>query len=183
MRQNLEIEFKSAITKEKYEELLKHFNLENNVFKQTNHYFDTEDLNLSTNKIVLRIRQKGDKFKLTSKSHSEDGALETHLIISEAEASKMFMDGFDAKLINIPHFVHKVCELSTHRISTVYKNGVIFFDKSIYYGKTDYEIEFEADSLEQGLKDFESFLKEYNINLVPSLSKSKRAYEQLLKQK
>ncbi len=183
MRHNLEIEFKTSITKEKYEELLKQFDLENNVFKQTNHYFDTANLDLVDKEVVLRIRQKGNKFKLTSKSHSEQGAFETHVLINEVDAASMLIDGFDANIINLPHYVRKVSELSTFRVSTAYKNGIIFFDKSVYYGKTDYEIEYEADSYEQGQKDFESFLNEYNIKLVPSIRKSFRAYEQLLKQK
>ncbi len=179
MKHNLEIEFKTFITKEKYNDLLKVFELENNVFLQINHYFDTTNLDLVKNQVVLRIRQKNTNYKLTSKSHSEEGAFETHLLLNEIEANNMLRDGFDAKIINIPHFVHKVSELSTYRVSTAYKNGVIFFDKSVYYGKTDYEIEYEADTFEQGQKDFESFLIEYNIPFVTSIRKSFRAYEQL----
>ncbi len=182
MRHNLEIEFKTFITKEKYEELLNIFNLENNVFLQTNHYFDTANLDLVDKKVVLRIRQKQNNYKLTSKSHSDQGAFETHMLLEERNALDMLANGFDASMINLPHFVRKVSELSTHRVSTAYKNGIIFFDKSVYYGKTDYEIEYEADSFEQGQKDFESFLKEYNIPFVTSIRKSTRAYEQLQKQ-
>ncbi len=179
MRHNLEIEFKTFITKEKYEGLLKIFNLENNVFKQTNHYFDTANLDLDSKEVVLRIRQKGLNYKLTSKSHSKEGAYETHILLNEQEANKMLMDGFDANMIHLPHYVRKVSELSTHRVSTAYKNGIIFFDKSVYYGKTDYEIEYEADNFDQGQRDFESFLLEYDIPFVKSIRKSFRAYEQL----
>lgn len=181
MKQNLEIEFKTFITKEKYDELLKVFKLEDNVFVQTNHYFDTPNLDLNEQKIVLRIRQKQNNYKLTSKSHSDEGALETHLLLSIDEASKMLQEGFNASIININSQVHKISELSTHRVTTSYKNGVIFFDKSIYYGTVDYEIEYEADSLQQGQKDFEQFLKEYDIPFVKSISKSKRALKQLKK--
>ncbi len=182
MKHNLEIEFKTFITEEKYIELLKTFELENNVFVQTNHYFDTKDLDLDKNKIVLRIRQKGDNYKLTSKSHSEEGAFETHILLSKDDANNMLINGFDANMININHDVVKVCELSTHRVSTSYKNGVIFFDKSVYYGHVDYEIEFEADSIEKGQKEFKSFLEEYNVEFVESIRKSNRAYAQFKKQ-
>ena len=40
---------------------------ENNVFAQTNHYFDTPDTKLLDEKTVLRIRQKGNNFKITNK--------------------------------------------------------------------------------------------------------------------
>ena len=56
MTVNKEIEFKTLITKEQYEKLLKDFNLENNIFTQTNYYFDTEDAKLLQEKTVLRIR-------------------------------------------------------------------------------------------------------------------------------
>ena len=42
MKTNLEIEFKTLIDEETYEKMLKKFDLENNVFEQINHYFDTE---------------------------------------------------------------------------------------------------------------------------------------------
>ncbi len=181
MKHNLEIEFKTFITKEKYEELLKKFELENNVFVQTNHYFDTPNLDLEEEKVVLRIRQKQNNYKLTSKSHSEEGAHETHLLLNEHDANNMLREGFDASIININYNVYKISELSTYRVSTSYKNGIIFFDKSVYYGKTDYEIEYEADSIEQGEKDFETFLLEYDVPFVKSIRKSSRAYAQINK--
>lgn len=64
---NKEIEFKTFITKEKYDQLIREFNLENNVFAQTNYYFDTEDTKLMKECTVLRIRQKGNGYKLTKK--------------------------------------------------------------------------------------------------------------------
>ena len=56
---NKEIEFKTFISEDKYNELVKEFGLENNIFEQINHYFDTEDTKLLEEKTVLRIRQKG----------------------------------------------------------------------------------------------------------------------------
>lgn len=182
MRHNLEIEFKTIITEEKYKELLKIFELENNIFNQVNHYFDTANLNLVDDKMVLRIRQKNKYYKLTSKSHSEKSAFETHILLTEDDAKVMIEDGFDASMIGVNYFVRKVSELSTDRVSTAYKNGIIFFDKSTYYGHVDYEIEYEADSYDQGQIDFDTFLSEYNIPYVPSVRKSFRAYRQLNKQ-
>ena len=81
MKTNLEIEFKTLIDEETYEKMLKKFDLENNVFEQINHYFDTEKADLINNHYVLRIRQKGQNFKLTSKSHSKEGAFEKHIFL------------------------------------------------------------------------------------------------------
>ena len=177
IKRNLEIEFKTQITKEMYDYLVKKFNLEGNVFAQTNHYFDTPNLDLINQKLVLRIREKGDNYKLTSKSHSEKGAWETHIFLTYDEAKKMLDEGFNASIIQLDYDVKKVAELTTYRVTTAYRNGKIFFDKSVYYGNTDYEIEYEADSIEQGKKDFAQFLKENNIPYIPSISKSKRAYK------
>ena len=71
---NKEIEFKTLITKEQYDNLLLEFGLDNNVFAQTNHYFDTEDTKLISEQTVLRIRQKGNNFKITKKTRADVGA-------------------------------------------------------------------------------------------------------------
>ena len=46
MYTSLEIEFKTAISKDEYEKLIKLFDLENDIFTQTNYYFDTLDYSL-----------------------------------------------------------------------------------------------------------------------------------------
>ena len=58
MYTSLEIEFKTAINKDEYERLIKLFNLENEIFAQTNYYFDTLDYSLINEHIILRIREK-----------------------------------------------------------------------------------------------------------------------------
>lgn len=177
MKSNLEIEFKSFITKEKYEELIEKLELQDNIFPQTNHYFDNENFDIINDKMVLRIRQKPNNYKLTSKCHQEPGAFETHIFISEDEAKNMFENGFDANIIGIDHKVTKICDLTTYRAKTPYLNGILFVDKSVYYGHTDYEIEFEVDSFEQGKLEFQTLLKKFDIPFVESISKSKRAYK------
>ena len=177
MKTNLEIEFKTLIDEATYLRMLELFNLVDNVFEQINHYFDTENTDLISNHYVLRIRQKGQNYKLTSKSHSSEGAFEKHIFLTKEQALKMLDEGFDARIIDFPYQVKKVAELTTYRTSIEYKNGRLFFDKNQYYGITDYEIEYEANAMEQGQIDFENFLKEQNIPYKKSISKSKRAYK------
>lgn len=174
---NKEIEFKTFITQETYLALVKEFELENNIFAQTNHYFDTEDTKLMEEKTVLRIRQKGNNFKLTKKTRAEVGADETHILLSKEKALDYLANGLDAKVIGLPYSVKKIAELTTYRCSAPYKNGTIFFDKSVYYDKIDYEIEYEVDDVREGLKDFKQFLESHNITYVESIRKSKRAYD------
>lgn len=183
MHTNRELEFKTKITEEKYNELVKAFDLENNVYSQTNFYFDTPDFKLRDKQIVLRIRQKGHIFKLTKKEHGEqeNEASESHVFLQEEQALEYLKNGFDASIIDLPLEVKNVCELTTHRCKTAYKDGLIFFDKSEYYGTVDYEIEYEVDSIEQGKKDFEAFLKDYNITYTTTERKSTRAYNSIQK--
>ncbi len=177
MNKNKEIEFKTFISKETYEVLLDEFNLSNNIFPQTNHYFDTDDSKLLEEQTVLRIRQKGSNYKLTKKTRSKVGADETHIFITKDKAQEMLNRGFDASIIGIPFEVKKVAELTTYRASCPYKDGTLFFDRSEYYGKIDYEIEYEVDEVKQGLKDFKDFLNYYNIEYKESIRKSKRAFD------
>lgn len=177
MNKNKEIEFKTFISKETYEALLDEFNLSNNIFPQTNHYFDTDDSKLLEEQTVLRIRQKGSNYKLTKKTRSKVGADETHIFITKDKAQEMLNRGFDASIIGIPFEVKKVAELTTYRASCPYKDGTLFFDRSEYYGKIDYEIEYEVDEVKQGLKDFKDFLNYYNIEYKESIRKSKRAFD------
>lgn len=174
---NKEIEFKTFISEEKYNELIDKFGLDNNVFAQTNHYFDTDDTKLMEEKTVLRIRQKGNNYKITKKTRAEVGADETHILISKEKALEYLKNGFDANVIGIPYFVHKIAELTTYRVSTPYKNGVLFFDKSVYYDKVDYEIEFEVDDDKEGYKEFVKFMEDFGIEYKESIRKSKRAYD------
>ena len=177
MTKNIEIEFKTFISEDVYNNLIKEFGLENNIFSQTNYYFDTEDTILMQEKTVLRIRQKGSNYKLTKKTRAEVGADETHLFISKEQAENFLKNGFDAKIINLPYYVKTIAQLTTHRASTPYKNGTLFLDKSEYYGKVDYEIEYEVDEEKEGLKDFKNFLDSHNITFKESIRKSKRAYD------
>ena len=94
----MEIEFKTSIEKDKYLELLELFDLEENIYKQTNYYFDTDDLVLSNNKTVLRIRKKGGRYKVTLKRQSDVGAFENHVFITEEQALDMIENGFNSKV-------------------------------------------------------------------------------------
>ena len=147
------------------------------MFAQTNHYFDTEDTKLISEQTVLRIRQKGNNFKITKKTRADVGADETHILISKEKALDILENGFDASIIGIPYFVHKVAELTTYRVSTPYKNGTLFFDKSEYYGNVDYEIEYEVDDVKEGTIDFQKFLEDHEIVYKELIRKSKRAYD------
>ena len=180
MTKNIEIEFKTVITKEKYLGLLKHFDLENNIFKQVNHYFDTDDYELNANSIVLRIRQKGEsRFKVTLKSQGEKEAYENHVFISKEQAQDMIQNGFNTQdfFDNIENkFVRFVVSLDNYRASIPYQGGTLFLDRCDYCNTVDYEIEFEFNTYDEGKQIFDQFLVDQHIELIPTKRKSERAF-------
>lgn len=179
MNTNIEIEFKTPLSKEQYLSLIEQFQLENNIFKQTNFYFDTDDLFFRNNKIVLRIRKKGSHFfKVTMKSHSDQGAYEQHVLLDEDQAQDMIQNGFDVNaFFDYEKKVAIIGQLDNYRVSTPYKEGELFFDKIVFYGKTEYEVEYEVDQYDVGLTCFKAFLKSHHIEQKLPTRKSERVYQ------
>lgn len=177
MHMNVEIEFKTRISKATYEKLLHEFELEENVFKQTNFYFDTDDLQLNKKSMVLRIRQRKDTFKLTLKSQSETGAFEYHVFLDEKQAEKMKKEGFRTKdfFEQIDYQVNFQASLDNYRASTPYMGGTLFLDYCEYCGIKDYELEYEADHFETGLDSFNKMLERFDITFKQTKRKSERA--------
>lgn len=179
MTKNIEIEFKTIVSKEQYETLLKRFNLEDNVFKQVNYYFDTDTYQLSQQQMVLRIRKKSETYyKVTLKSQSDQGAYENHLLLTKDQAEKMIQDGFSTKdyFDHIDYFVKFKVSLDNYRVSTPYQDGVLFLDRCEYCNTVDYEIEYEVNNYHEGQIIFENFLKDHSIDYQPTKRKSERAF-------
>lgn len=174
---NIEIEFKTEIDKLKYEELLSKLDLEDNIFKQTNYYFDTKDLALNGKHIVLRIRQKGDRYKLTLKSQAGNSAFENHVFINKEQALELIDKGIETKKYfdDLDHKVEFKASLDNYRVSTPYLEGTLFLDKCVYHGITDYEVEYEYHDYDEGKKIFEKFLEANGIKDVQTKRKSEKA--------
>jgi len=176
MKKNLEIEYKTAVSPEIYNKLMTKYNLKKRIYKQINHYFDSDDYSLINNNTTLRIRQKKDQYKLTKKVKTVNGTEETHVYLTKEDAINMLENGFDASLIGINSFVKKRGELTTYRAKTQYKNSMLFLDKSIYNKCTDYEVEIEVPDL-HSKEIFLGFLKEENITFKKLSSKSYRCFK------
>lgn len=176
MAMNLEIEFKCPINEDKYNALIKDFGLENNVFKQTNFYFDTKDKQFQKEGTVLRIRHKQpNHFKVTLKTKTPQGALESHVFLNQKQAEEMISKGFNVKsFFDIDRDVILFGKLDNYRVSTPYKDGELFFDKVEYFGHVDFEVEYEVDNYDQGKLDFDEFLKLHKIEVKPPVRKSNR---------
>jgi len=184
MQTNIEIEFKTRIKKELYNSLIDEFNLSYNVFRQVNHYFDNDNLDLMKQKIVLRIRQKKENFfKITLKSQKEKKAFESHIIIDKYQAQNMLKNGFNISKF-FPEYdleVKFIASLENYRAKMNYEEGVLFLDKCLYGSKEDYEIEYEVNDYEQGKKSFDRLLQKYNIKPLKTIRKSERAIQTISK--
>jgi uncharacterized protein YjbK len=179
MNHNKEREYKTVIPKSTYDNILSTFMLEDNVFLQTNHYFDTDDLTLSKQDIVLRIRQKGDRFfKVTLKKQHPEEAFESHILLSKNQALDMLKDGFNTALFfeGIDYDVTFKTSIDNYRATLPYHHGLMYIDKCVYCGTTDYELEYEVSDEVEGMKHFEKFLDMFELKYQKTRRKSDRAF-------
>lgn len=178
MKTSIEIEFKSMISEENYNKLIKMFDLEENIFHQVNYYFDSDDFYLKNNHMALRIRNKGTSFKFTMKSPYEGNIREDSIFLDRDEALSYIDNGLNlTELYGIDINANVKACLETYRAITPFKGGKLFIDKAVYCNKTDYEIEYEVDEREEGLKIFRSFLDENNIPYSYEGHKINRCYK------
>lgn len=63
MQKSIEVEFKTMLTEEEYNRLMKQFEGNKTDF-QTNHYFDTPRFSLKAYKTSLRVRER-ENFEIT----------------------------------------------------------------------------------------------------------------------
>lgn len=138
----IENEFKIMLTEKQYEELLVSYDFK--TIAQTNHYFDTEDLQMSARHITVRVRELDGKFFLQMK-------LPTEVNFSRVELSR--------ELENLPEMlsgeeltslsgmecpsVKRIGTLKTIRSIWKFNGGELDLDRSEYFDKTDHELEIE----------------------------------------
>jgi uncharacterized protein YjbK len=186
MEQNLEIEFKNLLLKEEFDLLKRFFNInDSDFFTQENHYFDTPVFALKEKGCALRLREKESSFELTLKQPHKDGLLETTELLSAAQKEAMLRSG----KINHPAMTEVINQLGvsaesityfgslkTNRAQTVYRDGLIVLDHSLYLNKEDYELEYEVSNRETGQKVFTGLLQDLRIPLRETENKIKRFY-------
>lgn len=185
MTQEVEIEFKSMLTKEEYETLLHTYGLESHVKWQANDYFDTANFDLKRHGAALRIREKKNGQVLTLKQPHDVGLLETHANISESEAEDLFKYGIIHDLqmkealiqFDLTAPLEHLGRLETNRAELETEGGLLVLDKSHYLETTDYEIEFEVTHEEDGRKAFDQLLSINHIPYRPAKNKIVRFME------
>lgn len=193
MAQEIEIEFKNMLKQEEYEHLINDYESDGKKTKQTNYYFDTNQMQLKENKCALRIRRKGNYYVLTLKEPHPDGLLETHQDISEAQFKDAHstgnipndgevVDRIKAILGTTNFHMSFLGELTTERVEVSIPEGLLVFDKSWYLSVVDYEMEFECTDRQVGEAFFLKFLKKHDIPVRKTENKIMRFYNEKVRE-
>ncbi len=187
MSKELEVSFKTMLSKSEYTRLAKEF-ADKPANLQTNYYFDTPRFTLKASEIVLRVRKR-ERYELTLRRKKGYNKIELTNIISEEEF-KHFVETGEIPSAEIKNEISDIIKdqtlcnymsLETYRIFFPYKHGTLAIDKCSYVNKTDYELEFEGTSYEQTKREFVETVKDFNVTYKKGDTKIKRAYEALKK--
>jgi adenylate cyclase len=186
--EEVEIEFKNMLTEEEFNRIKDGLSLaESDFFQQINDYLDTEDFSLKKKGCALRIRRKQGIYELTLKQPHTTGLLETSDQLSRDEADRILGSGafpegsVKARLIEIgisPEKLRHVGTLSTNRAERQWEEGLICLDKSSYFQKIDYELEYEVTDEKRGRERFCELLNRFGIPLRPAENKIFRLYRE-----
>jgi uncharacterized protein YjbK len=175
MKTNLEIEYKTLLTKEEYERVLSYFN-EAQIIQQTNYYY--QSTNSNHKKIASRIRQIGSNFELTFKIKQEKGKLEVNFEVPSNSVQHFNREDVQ-RFLNENQFNSNwnyIGELHTtrHIIQDVY--GELCIDYNQYLGQEDYELEYEVNNAytELAFKRYLEILNQFSIKNIKAKAKFHR---------
>lgn len=182
MKNHLEIEYKTLLTKSEYNRLLPDFSDVSPVF-QTNHYIDTPNFDMKNNRLSLRIRTFEEIAELTLKIPQEIGNQEYNQAL-DIQTAKSLLTHFQlpagqiADIISITDIpFDKLAvwgSLTTERYEKETSIGLMALDKNDYLGQTDYELEVEVTDADEGKILFADFLKKKSIQFKYASSKVAR---------
>ncbi|MGT2887383.1 CYTH domain-containing protein [Streptococcus didelphis] len=187
----LEIEFKSLLTKDEYQRLLKQMSHIKPI-SQTNYYIDTPDYALKAAHMSLRIRTLQSKAEMTLKVPEENGNREYNLSLELQEAKDLIASchipdspALDImKKAGIPlSQLRNFGSLTTIRRESITPIGKMALDYNHYLSTIDYELELEVDNPLKGQEDFHNFLSENKIAFKYAKSKVARFTKALYKDK
>ena len=184
MSNTIEIEAKALVKQDEYRKLAKLYHGSPR-YEQTNYYIDTEDRYLAKEGIALRIRKKNGAYELTLKTPLSEGLLEKNEPLTpdqfddfkfSGEFPKTGIERFLIQLGFEPSKLKILTELTTDRIDVEIGGGLLSIDRNMYSGITDYEIEYEYNSLQGAQKFLKELLEKNGIECKFSeLTKINRA--------
>lgn len=151
-----------------------------------NFYYDTKELFLTKNHVVLRIRDINNKtYELTLKVKGHKGDIEINHPLSIAEVNKLknnFKVENKAILKELEKYdfdlskLELIVDLKTNRIEIDFPDYLLVIDENYYRNKVDYNLEVESSSKEKAEKYLLDICHKFNIEYKKDyISKSKRA--------
>lgn len=187
---NLEIEYKTLLTKDEYNRLLSQMTHVSPV-TQTNYYIDTDHFDLKAHKMSLRIRTfVAAPAELTLKVPEKVGNREYNLELDDTQVKAIIQTGqlpksaildiistLDVDLSAIKTFGN----LTTIRREADTPIGKLALDYNQYAGIKDYELELEVTDPVRGKVDFDHFLAQHQITFKYAKSKVARFSKTLKK--
>jgi uncharacterized protein YjbK len=173
MEKNIEIEYKTFVSGEAASALLAQGVFRNGQL-QTNYYYDTEDHYFTSNRGVLRIREKNDTFRFTAKLKKE-GFIEEYecdcetLNIENPDILEFTQKYTSSKIFN---FLGKT---TTYRYTYQDEFGVWCLDFNVLKYNSDIEMEYELhEDILEADEHFNKQLQLWGIKYLPSESKFQR---------
>ncbi|MBL1229780.1 CYTH domain-containing protein [Enterococcus sp. BWB1-3] len=184
MSKDLEIEYKTLLSKENFFRTAEYFKFkETDFFIQMNTYFDTFDFQLKERAIGLRIRTLPDKAEVTLKIPNTVGLLEITDSLSFEQANKMIhafklpkeSEVFQKlKELNIDSPLQVIGELKTKRAQKKLPQGLLALDESWYNDTHDFELELEVEDAVTGKIAFNELLDTLSIEKISGPNKIQR---------
>lgn len=181
-----EIEFKQLLNLQSYESIKSTYFNGATPFKQTNHYIDTPDFQIQSQKMALRIREKADgALELTLKVPQAIGLDEynfaTDLKPIQGQVPKNALPKEIQSLLIEKHVNLEALQilgaLTTLRLEKQLTDGLLVLDHSFYLGTEDYELEFEVKDFEKGQHAFNELLKSFHLKHQEPKNKVRRFFE------
>ncbi|KAA9295990.1 CYTH domain-containing protein [Streptococcus anginosus] len=169
---HLEIEYKTLLTKNEYQQLLPLFS-DITATKQTNYYIDTADFSIRDAKMALRVRAFENRAELTLKIPQQVGNMEYNQSLTLEECHTLIntcvLPEGEIRIL-LTHAAINLDELkvlgslTTIRYGKETTIGLMALDENHYFDKTDYELELEVIDAEMGKEQFDYFLQAHHIH-------------------
>ena len=182
---NIEIEAKVLLSKKDYERLLANIPFNPQVKVQENYFLDSEDRELKKYGMLVRLRRREGRNKLTMKAPLSEGLLDKSQMLTDEETNALlenniFPRGDILDFLEILHIdsarFQVLAELTTERYEGIYEGFEINISKNIYSGTVDYELECDSDSAFNSPNTLRSLCDHFDIKYEPNvLSKETRA--------
>jgi len=184
--EEIEIEYKTLLTKEQFSDILHRYPFPKEPVVQTNHYFETKNFALKQKAAALRIREIAGKYVITLKEAKTDHVLETHDTIDKetfiawkndqitfANASGDALKRLGIKAEELRY----VGSLTTTRYSFTKADVTYCLDKSTYANQVDYELEIEEASPGEAKSIFDKIVTQSKVTNIVSETKIARFFK------